>query len=55
MKKLNEYEFRELLLTVDQVKFQLDQHGVINHDEFFEEIGHKSFFTGNEVLDWLGY
>lgn len=52
---MTEEEYREEKLTIEQVRYQLNQHGVLNHDEFFDEIGHKSFFTGNEVLDWLGY
>lgn len=52
---MTEEQYRKETLTIEQVRYQLDQHGVLNHDEFFDEIGHKSFFTGNEVLDWLGY
>lgn len=52
---MTEEEYRKEKLTIEQVRYQLKKHGVLNHDEFFDEIGHKSFFTGNEVLDWLGY
>lgn len=53
---MTEQEYRELkALTNAQVKFQLDKHGVINHEEFFEDVGHNAPFIGAEVLDWLGY
>ena len=53
---MTEDEYRDqTTLTLEQVKFQLDQHGVIEFDEFFSEVGHKKYYTGSEVLDWLGY
>jgi len=52
---MTEQEYREERLTCDQVKFQLKKHNVIDFSEFFNEVGFKKFYTGNEVLDWLGY
>ena len=53
---MTEQDYREQkTLTVEQVKFQLDEHNVIDFDEFYDEVGHKKYYTGDEVLDWLGY
>ena len=53
---MTEQEYREqTTLNCNQVKFQLDQHNVIDFDDFFNEVGHKKYYTGDEVLDWLGY
>ena len=53
---MTEEEYREqTTLTSEQVKFQLDQHGVIDYSEFFNEVGRKKYYNGDEVLDWLGY
>lgn len=52
---MTEKEYRKETLTIEQVKFQLKKHQVINFSEFFNEVGYKASFTGNEVLNWLGY
>jgi len=53
---MTEQEYREeTTLTVEQVKFQLKKHNVIDFSEFFNEVGHKKYYTGDQVLDWLGY
>lgn len=52
---MTEQEYREETLTREAVSFQLEQHGVIDHEEFFNEVGHDAPFTGAEVLEWLGY
>lgn len=52
---MTEQEYREEALTCEQVKFQLKEHGVLDFSEFFNEVGLKDSFSGDEVLDWLGY
>lgn len=54
--RLTEEEYREEQeLTTANVKITLDQHGVVDHGEFFGEVGHDAPFTGEELLNWLGY
>ena len=52
---MTEEQYRSSTLNIQEVKFQLNKHSVIDHAEFFNEVGYKEFFTGIEVLDWLGY
>ena len=54
--RLTEEEYREEdTLTAADVRLTLDQHGVILQYEFFDAVGHEAPFTGEEVLNWLGY
>lgn len=54
--RLTEEEYREETdLTTSEVKLQLDEHGVIFQYEFFDAVGHEAPFTGEELLNWLGY
>lgn len=34
---------------------ELDDHGVIDREEFIEEMGRHDTYDAQEVLDWLGY
>ena len=52
---MTEQEFRELELTRDQVDYQLREHGIILLDEFYNEHGDRSYYSGEDVLNWLGY
>ena len=45
---------REATLTRDQVIHEICQHHTDPQD-FFEEVGNKTSYTGDEVLNWLGY
>jgi len=51
---MTEEEYRELTLTPRQAAYQIREHGV-DPEEFYQEIGTKETYSGDEVLDWLGY
>jgi len=53
--RLTENEYREEKLSAKEVKFQLDAHGCLDHDEFFNEMKHEAPFSGDDLLDFLGY
>ena len=53
--RLTESEYRKEELNNKEVKFQLDAHGCLDHEEFFNEVKHSAPFTGEEVLTFLGY
>lgn len=54
--KLTEEEYREQKdLTRTDIELILNQHGVIDKNEFYIEQGHEGPFSGSDVLDWLGY
>ena len=37
-----------------EAKREIEKHSA-NFDEFLEDVGDKKTYTGQEVLDWLGY
>jgi hypothetical protein len=41
-------------VSAKQAKAEVLAHGV-DWEEFVEEIGSKSVYKSNEVLEWLGY
>ena len=34
---------------------ELKNHGVIDIQEFFDDMGEKDFYSAQAVLQWLGY
>lgn len=53
--KYSEEEYRELELTLFDVRYQLREHGVEDLQEFFQETGERDVYTGADVLNFLGY
>ena len=51
---MTESEYREEILTRQQAINQVHKHG-INPIEFLAELGSNTHYTGEEVLNWLGY
>lgn len=52
---MTEDQYREATITHAQALYQLEQHGVIDIEEFHAELGKRDTYTGDEILDWLGY
>ena len=55
-----EEEFRKESLNKRQVIYQIERHRMLDYpylnvDEFFEEIGMHESYTGDTLLNWLGY
>lgn len=52
------YESSEdIIITRRRVIEELEEHGVTDEDQdlFFEEIGNRTSYDAQEVLEWLGY
>ena len=52
---MTENEYRDETITHSQALYQLEQHGVIDIEEFYADLGERETYTGAELLDWLGY
>jgi len=52
-----EDDAREATVSRAQALAELKRHymGPEEVAEFLKEVGDKEFYTGSEVLDWLGY
>lgn len=54
-----EAKFRKESLNKRQVTYQIERHKMdypyLDPSEFFEEIGIKESYTGDTLLNWLGY
>jgi hypothetical protein len=44
-----------VMLSKYRVICELKDHGVVDFNEFFDELGGKKLYSAQEVLDWLGY
>lgn len=54
--RYSEADYRALEdLTRRDVARILREHGTVDLQEFYSEVGNKKEYTGEEVLDWLGY
>ena len=52
---MEEWEAREVEdFTPREVETELKRHGVSLAD-FVAEVGEKPYYSGEEVLNWLGY
>jgi hypothetical protein len=38
-----------------RVLCELKDHGVVDFNEFFDDLGDKKLYSAQAVLDWLGY
>ncbi len=45
-------EFEDI--TKEEATREILKHN-LNPNDFIKEIGHKDFYSGQEVLGWLGY
>ena len=52
---MTENDYREATITHSQALHQLEKHGVIDLDEFHNDLGERETYTGEELLNWLGY
>ena len=52
---MTENDYREETITHSQALYQLKQHGVLDIDEFHHDLGERETYTGEEILNWLGY
>tara|TARA_R110001632_G_scaffold64062_1_gene152589 strand:- start:506 stop:670 length:165 start_codon:yes stop_codon:yes gene_type:complete len=50
----NYEEALEITLTAVQAKREVEKHN-LNFNDFINEVGDKESFTGEQVLNWLGY
>ena len=50
----NYEEALEITLTALQAKREVEKHN-LSFNDFTNEIGDKESYTGEEVLNWLGY
>ena len=44
-----------VMLSKYRVICELKDHGVIDFNEFFEELGDKKLYSAQAVFEWLGY
>ena len=44
-----------IMISKYRVICELKDHGVIDFNEFFEELGSFSHYRAQDVLNWLGY
>jgi hypothetical protein len=44
----------EAEVTADQARREIEKHG-LEWQDFLNDVGMKDLYTGQEVLDWLGY
>jgi len=42
-------------ISRDRVLCELNDHGVVDLKEFFDDLGDKKLYSAQTVLDWLGY
>lgn len=52
---MDELEYRDELLNLEQVSVELKKHGHPDTCEFITDMGLRACYSGDEVLDWLGY
>jgi hypothetical protein len=52
---MTENDYREAIITHSQALYQLEKHGVIDLEEFHHDLGERETYTGEEILNWLGY
>lgn len=45
----------DVTISRERVCQELKAHGLVDLSEFFEEVGEKSSYLAQDVLDWLGY
>lgn len=51
---MTENDYREATITHAQALYQLKKHGV-DLEEFHKDLGKREAYTGEEILNWLGY
>jgi hypothetical protein len=44
----------EAEVSADEARREIEKHG-LEWQEFLNDVGMKDLYTGQEVLDWLGY
>jgi len=52
---MTENDYREATITHSQALYQLKRHGLIDLEEFHNDLGKRETYTGEEILNWLGY
>jgi len=51
----NSYEEAvEAEVSADEARREIEKHG-LEWQDFLNDVGMKDLYTGQEVLDWLGY
>ena len=45
----------DIMISRERTCQELKAHGVVDFNEFFEELGEKDIYSAQDVLDWLGY
>ncbi len=44
-----------IMISKYRVICELKDHGVVDFNEFFDDLGDKKLYSAQAVLDWLGY
>ncbi len=50
-----ESDAREAVVTRDEAEEEINKHNGEPFIDFLDEVGDKETYTGEEVLNWLGY
>ncbi len=46
---------KDITISRKRARQELKAHGVVNLNDFFEEVGFFPTYKAQEVLEWLGY
>jgi len=56
MNEMTYYDSAEgTTITKVRALFELQNHGITDPDEFFDDMGDRESYNAQEVLSWLGY
>ena len=44
----------QVTVTANEAKHEIEKH-LLSFQDFQREVGYRQEYTGQEVLDWLGY